>query len=108
MKNSKITGKKSVFLALAAAAAFSGVSANASAQGMIASYNLPVKNNTSGCVRVYAGSAKNLAPNAWGNIGVQSSKWYMASIYRYGCGGTAIRNAWFYASGDTRAVWWIN
>ncbi|HWW68694.1 MAG TPA: hypothetical protein VN089_02035 [Duganella sp.] len=107
MKNSKITGKKSAFLALAAAATLSVVSASASAQNATIQYGQQIYNTRNGCVRVYlGGTSHDIAPHSGFTFAAQSGTSYMASVYQYGCGGKALWNSWFQGSYPAK-MWWI-
>jgi hypothetical protein len=113
MKNNKFFGKKSALYALVVATAALGMaSMNTTAQaGTTGGYavkqvSLKVVNNTNGCVRAYSsGQQYDIAPHTSRNIGAASSTSYMASVYRYGCGGQALGNRWFTTGYDTFQTW---
>jgi uncharacterized protein YaiE (UPF0345 family) len=113
MKNNKFFGKKSALYALVVATAALGMaSVNTTAQAAgsigyaVKQVSLKVNNNTNGCVRAYSsGQQFDIAPHSSRNIPAASSTGYMASVYRYGCGGQALKNVWYTTNYNTFQTW---
>jgi hypothetical protein len=111
MKNNKFFGKKSALYALVAATAalsMASVSTTAQASNVAVSMlvRLTVKNNTNGCVRVYTQSQHyDIPAHRSTMILTASSRGYMASVYKYGCGGRALGNRWHTTSIGGSETW---
>jgi hypothetical protein len=112
VKNNKFFGKKSALYALVVATAALGMaSVNTTAQAgsignAVKSVSLKVVNNTNGCVRAYSsGQQFDIAPHTSRNIPAASTTSYMASVFKYGCGGQALGNRWYTTGYDTFQTW---
>jgi hypothetical protein len=113
MKNNKFFGKKSALYALVAATATLGlasVNTTAQAAGSIGTamktVSLKVNNNTNGCVRAYSmGQQFDIAPHSSRNIPAAYPSGYMASVFKYGCGGQALGNRWYTTNDATFQTW---
>ena len=120
MKNNKFFGKKSALYALAMATAALGMaSVNTTAQASNPFVNtmtnypahINVVNNTNGCVRAYvAGDHYDIAAHTSRSVVIPATtvKSYMASVYKYGCGGQAVKNSWYTTNHNTYQTWNIN
>jgi hypothetical protein len=117
MESNKFFGKKSARYALAAATVALGLaSVNTTAQASNPflntmrpeKVNLKVVNNTNGCVRAYvAGEHFDIAAHTSRSIIIPATtvKSYMASVYKYGCGGQALKNSWYTTNYNTLQTW---
>ena len=112
MKNNKFFGKKSALYALVVATAALGMaSVNTTAQAgsmndVRVGGTLTINNNTNGCVRTYfAGRQIDIQAHRSVNITASSARNYMASVYRYGCGGQALRNVWYTRNNNSFQTW---
>jgi hypothetical protein len=117
MKNNKFFGKKSALYTLVAATAALGMaSVSTTAQAFNPFVNkmkpeivhLKVVNNTNGCVRAYAMAGHyDIAAHTSLSIVIPATtiKSYMASVYKYGCGGRALGNRWYTTNYNTFQTW---
>jgi uncharacterized protein YaiE (UPF0345 family) len=113
MKTNKFFGKKSALYALVAATAALGmasVTTAAQASGSIGAVqkavNLTINNNTNGCVRAYAaGQHFDIPAHRSTRITATSSSGYMASVFKYGCGGQGLGNRWYTTNYNTFQTW---
>jgi hypothetical protein len=113
MKNDKFFGKKSALYALVAATAALGmasVNTTAQAAGSIGtamkSVSLKVNNNTNGCVRAYSmGQHFDIPAHRSASIPAAFPNGYMASVFKYGCGGQALGNRWYTTNSNTFQTW---
>jgi hypothetical protein len=113
MESNKFFGKKSARYALAAATVALGLaSVNTTAQAAgsigtaVKAVSLKVNNNTNGCVRAYSmGQHFDIPAHRSASIPAASSSGYMASVYKYGCGGQALGNRWYTTNYNTFQTW---
>jgi hypothetical protein len=117
VKSNEFFGKKSARYALAAATVALGLaSVNTTAQASNpfvgtmrpSIVNLKIANNTNGCVRAYAlGGHIDIAAHTSTSIVIPATtiKSYMASVYKYGCGGQALKNSWYTTNYNTYQTW---
>ena len=113
MKNDKFFGKKSALYALVAATAALGmasVNTTAQAAGSIGtamkSVSLKVNNNTNGCVRAYSmGQHFDIPAHRSASIPAAFPSGYMASVFKYGCGGQGLGNRWYTTNNNTFQTW---
>ena len=116
MKNNKFFGKKSALYALVVTTAALGMaSVNTPAQAagtfdpamQVAKLKIiTINNHTNGCVRAYAaGQHIDIPAHRSGSITAGSSSSYMASVFKYGCGGQALGNRWYTANNNTLQTW---
>jgi hypothetical protein len=114
MKTNKFFGKKSALYALVAATAALGMASVGTTAQASSNVNLAhtaityihVNNNTNGCVRVYSsGYQMDIPAHKWHSVDAIAGRSYMASVYKYGCGGAALRNVWYTANNRTGQAW---
>lgn len=113
MKSNKFFGKKSALYALALATAALGmasVNTTAQASGSIGeavrTVRLKVNNNTNGCVRAYiSGQQHDIQAHQSITLAGASTTSYMASVYRSGCGGQALKNTWYTTNYNFDQTW---
>ena len=113
MKNNKFFGKKSALYALVVATAALGmasVNTTAQAAGTIGTavkmVSIKVNNNTNGCVRAYSmGQHFDIPAHRSLSFAGGSSTSYMASVFKYGCGGQALGNRWYTTNYNTFQTW---
>ena len=116
MKNNKFFGKKSARYALAAATVALGMASvitTAQANPFVGTMKptmskLKIANNSNGCVRAYAmGGHYDIAAHSSLTLVIPATtiKSYMASVYKYGCGGQAVKNSWYTTNYNTYQTW---
>ena len=63
--------------------------------GSASAGELVIHNTTPACIRVYADGQTDMWADQWRSFGwKQPGRWFMVSIFRYGCGGAAVENKW--------------